>query len=164
MNEVRENPKLPQPYIQEYYNVKPYFQTSRDRVPARILNSLVDAINERQRLLRFLLVILDKDLLHDMNVSCGENLSQIFNLRPKFNDALNDATVRANQRILTINSCNTGSHFDHKGNLSDKGKDAFWMEIDDLLHRFDGNQVKLLPNPKFKAAKHQQHNNHANYY
>ena len=73
MNEARENPKLPQPYIQEYYNVKPYFQTSRDRVPARILNSLVDVINERQRLLRFLLVILDKDLLHDMNV-CEEDI------------------------------------------------------------------------------------------
>ena len=66
----------------------------------------------------------------------------------KFNDTLNDAVAKVEQRILTVNSCCTYDHFDHKGNLSLKGKKAFWLEIDNLLERFDKNKVKLLPNPK----------------
>ena len=80
--------------------------------------------------------------------SYGESKNQqIYNLRAKVNDALNDAAARINQHILTINSCNTSSHYDLWGNLSNKGYRVLWYKIGDLLERFDQNAVKLLPNP-----------------
>ena len=71
-------------------------------------------------------------------------------LRPRFNDSLNDAVAKINQYIMTmiINSCNTYEHFDHAGNLSIKGKQDLWSEVDELVQKFDANRVKLLPNPK----------------
>ena len=69
-------------------------------------------------------------------------------LRPKFNDALNDATSKRGLRILTINSCNSFQHYDHRGNLSPAGKHEFWWELDELINRFDLNKIKLMPNPK----------------
>ena len=77
-------------------------------------------------------------------------LQEIFSLRSHFNDALNDAVARADQRMLTITSCNTSEHFDQKGNLSIKGRHVFWQEIDDLLERFDKDKIKLLPRPIVK--------------
>ena len=71
----------------------------------------------------------------------------IFTLRAKFNDALNDVAARHENCILTINSCNTPEHFTKEGKLSEKGRSAFWHEIDDLFERFDLHDVKLLPNP-----------------
>ena len=77
----------------------------------------------------------------------GSKLDEVYSLRAKFNDALNNAAARSNQYILTINSCCTSAHFDQWGNLSQKGKEAFWAEMDDLLERFDRDQIKLLPTP-----------------
>ena len=62
---------------------------------------------------------------------------EVFSLIAKFNDALNSMVARANQHILTVNSCHTGSHFTHLGELSERGKQDFWSEIDHLLERFD---------------------------
>ena len=88
----------------------------------------------------------------------GDNKKQaIFDCRAKYNDALNNAVSRINHRIMTINSCNTTGHFDVKGNLSTKGKTAFWHEIDDLLDRFDRDKVKLLPNPLMKRRSRTNH-------
>ena len=75
-------------------------------------------------------------------------MSQVASWRPKFNHVLNDAVAKFDPRILTINSCSTFEHFEKKGALSQKGKEEFWMELDDLIQRFDVNKVKLLPNPK----------------
>ena len=68
--------------------------------------------------------------------------------RAKFNDNLNDAVAKINQYIMTINSCNGYEHSDKHGNLTIHGKTNLWLEIDDLIQRFDLNKVKLLPNPK----------------
>ena len=89
--------------------------------------------------------------------------SKMFNIskfRPKFNDSLNDAIAKIDQYILTIASCSTYEHFDIDSNLSAKGKRSFWLELDDLIDRFERNKVKLLPNPKHvpktKAHQHGQ--------
>ena len=75
-------------------------------------------------------------------------IGTVCSYRAKFNDALNDAAARMDLRILTISSCNSYDHFDSSGNLSAKGKRAFWLELDELLEKFNDNKIKLLPNPK----------------
>ena len=60
------------------------------------------------------------------------NLGAELMLRAKFNDALNDAAAKINQRILTINSCNAYEDSNNKGGLSDRGRTAFWQELNDL--------------------------------
>ena len=62
------------PYLLRYYNVMTqYVQSSSIArlAPGRILNSLIDLINEKKRLPRFLIVIIDKDILNDVNVFDG---------------------------------------------------------------------------------------------
>ena len=90
--------------------------------------------------------------------STESHLGAILSLRAKFNDALNDAAAKINQRILTINSCNAYEDFNSKGSLSDRDRTAFWQELDDLTYRFDTDRVKLLPNLKNPPwAQNQQH-------
>ena len=72
---------------------------------------------------------------------------RIYELRSKFNEALNDAVGQSEHRIRTVNSCTTNEHFDNWGNLSSKGKKALWYEIDDLLEHFDLDNIKLLSAP-----------------
>ena len=69
----------------------------------------------------------------DLHLRRGSKLDETYVLRAKFNDALNDAAARKEHNILTVNTCNIASHFDHLGNLSDKGKTDFWLEIDEQI-------------------------------
>ena len=87
----------------------------------------------------------------------GDRRFSINQLRAKFNDSLNNAAAKTNGYMLMVNSCNSFEHFDPAGNLSEKGKCEFFREIDDLLHHFDLNKVKLLPNPKNRGSSTQQH-------
>ena len=82
--------------------------------------------------------------------------NKVYSLKAKFNDALNDAAASIKQHMVTINDCNTYEHFDHFGNLTFSGKDAFWSEMDHLLRRFDLEKIKLLPNPK-NPPRNRQH-------
>ena len=61
----------------------------------------------------------------------------MYALCAKFNDALNNAAVRSDQHILTVNACATSAHFDHFGNLSPKGKRAFWNDCNVWLNFLD---------------------------
>ena len=177
------------------------------RAIATIFNAVIEAINRRPRLPRFLVITPDKDTLNDIDVYednvkkiirdnvfwlirqvdlilrrrkielmdkkpgtifSGDpkvilirmirrpefkkglkptRLEEVCILRPKFNDALNEAAMKYNFNILTINSCTTSDHFDQLGSLSNKGKIAFWHELDDLLERFDKRIIHLKPNP-----------------
>ena len=67
----------------------------------------------------------------------GSRLDEMYALHAKFNESLNNAAAHTDQHILTINACVTSSHFDHFGNLSAKGKRAFWNKMDGLLECFD---------------------------
>ena len=70
-------------------------------------------------------------------------MEAVCKLRSKFNDALNDAVAKAEQYILTINSCNAYEDFTKTGTVSNRGKSAFWHKIDDLIHHFDMNKVNF---------------------
>ena len=207
ITDANENKKLPQPYLNDFYNIHHFTDPENSTtVESRVVNALITGLNERHRLPRFLLVVVDTDLIAGFDIfksdiiksirqstswmvkqiniqirrkrleliaqkpgsiygadptvifvralcranltfRSGSYLDELFALKAKFNDALNDAVARIDERILTINSCNTSSHFDHLGKLSIKGKYSFWHEINDLLERFDQKAVKLLPNP-----------------
>ena len=93
----------------------------------------------------------------------GDNTlaSNLNKLRPRFNDALNDAVAKIDHYLLTINSCNAYEDYDKRGLLSIRGKNNFWLELDNLLQRFDCGKIKLLPNPKnpprYGQKSHQHH-------
>ena len=76
--------------------------------------------------------------------------AEIAHLRAKFNDALNTAAEKMGHYIMTINSCSSYNHFDRAGHLSSRGKEEFWLELDNLLERFEKDKVKLKPNPHHK--------------
>ena len=69
----------PIPYLEQYYNVQKYYPTTADlktNATSRILNAAMDALNEEFRLPRFLVIIIDKDLLGDFkNLEFGTTKS-----------------------------------------------------------------------------------------
>ena len=213
INEAYRNKKLMQLYLQEFYNLSMHYKPlAGETTASRIVNNFIDIINEKHLLPRFLMVIIDRDIISDVNLyedddpvktirqgvdwlvkqisiairrkrvellqrkpgaiygadptvvfvrmvcrvdlrlKRGSKLDEIYALRAKFNDALNDAASRYDNRILTVNSCNSAGHFDNLGNLSEKGRKAYWQEVDDLLERFDRKAIKLLPSPVVNKA------------
>ena len=88
---------------------------------------------------------------HEASRNHGINM-----LRPRFNDALNDAVTKIDQHMLTINGCNTFDHFAVNRKLSLRGKRDFWLELDNLIDLFDRKKIKLLPNPKNLPRKWNQ--------
>ena len=77
----------------------------------------------------------------------GSRLDTIFSFRSKFNDSLNDAARKIEQKMLTINSCNTSAHYDRWGQLTIRGETDYWKELDELVEKFDLDKIKLRPNP-----------------
>ena len=88
--------------------------------------------------------------------SPSHRLEYVCHYMHMFNTALNNAVAEANLNIMTVISCASLDHFANRSiQLTDKGKESFWREIDDLLKRFDDKQVKLLPNQiKSSSSKH----------
>ena len=59
-----------QPYIYQHFNVVLYFTSAASRVHslmARIVNAAIEGLNSKERLPKYLLIILDKDLLQELN-------------------------------------------------------------------------------------------------
>ena len=88
----------------------------------------------------------------------GSKLEAYCSIRTKFNDILNACAARQEQHILTIRSCFTLDHFDQWGKLTTKGKSSFWIELDDLMERFEKREIKLLPRP-MQAFPHRRRQN-----
>ena len=58
----------PQLYINEYYNTITFAKVNKaDPCIARVINSLIDAFNTRRRLPHFLVFVLDKDIVEDVD-------------------------------------------------------------------------------------------------
>ena len=79
MNTAQENRKLPKYYIQEFYNVHKYADNPglKDSKIAVILNQFIKALDEHQKLPRFLIVMIDKDLLEDLDLFATDALQAI---------------------------------------------------------------------------------------
>ena len=75
----------PRPYLQDYYNVKKFHATSASRVTtatSRILNKLIDALNKNDRMPKYIIFLLDKDIIGDLkSIEYGatKNLANIVN-------------------------------------------------------------------------------------
>ena len=52
-------------------------------------------------------------------------MNAIHHLRPRFNDALNDAVAKIGHYMLIVNTCNGFEDYDHFGNLSHVGRVKF---------------------------------------
>ena len=78
-----KNAKTRPPYIFEYYNVLGYCSAKNSatcRVIARVLNSVIEGLNTRERLPRFLIIMLDKDVIEDVymfNYGASKQLCQV---------------------------------------------------------------------------------------
>ena len=171
---------------------------------ARILNSLIDGLNENNRLPRFLLIALDKDVIGDLKMfdfgvsknllalvnwltrqidivirhkklqisekkpgalgskedpviiyinmlRCAQTydnkskLAQVCSLYYKFNSILDDAAARQDHKVINIRSCSSYDCFDSMGNLSNRGKVAFWHKVDELLEKYDRSIDEITP-------------------
>ena len=73
------------PYLYQYYNVINYTQpsTTRKSVMTNVVNSLIDGLNDRIRLPRFIIVVLDIDLIDKINIwepeaAMNKNFNDVF--------------------------------------------------------------------------------------
>ena len=195
-------------YLHEYFNVNILQAGKSDVAVGRILNGLIDELNTSHILPKYLVIIIDSDVIEDLNIfefgvhkglalnvnwlakqvdltlrckrlqnrekcpgsviadlpkviyvmmirriECypdGSRMTKLCTLCNKFNDLLNEAMARRNGHILSIRSLNLPQHFDKFGNLSTVGKEAFWIEMDELIEKFDHDRIKLEPRPHNK--------------
>ena len=73
---AKKNP----PYLYEYYNVFGYYSTKSSgtrHTIGRILNALIVGLNTHDRLPRYVVLMLDKDLIDDINVFSDEAEDEI---------------------------------------------------------------------------------------
>ena len=182
---------------------------------ARILNALMEAINSRPRLPRFLVIIMDFDIMKDFDFddnllkpykdfykvlhwlfrqvnlvlrrkkllisdcrlgamygdhptviavkllrrvttySSAMKMGKMCMVRTKFNEAMNKAASEFGFRIMNITDCNEETDFDVWGNLTERGKTAYWHQMDRLIKQFDLHKIQLLP-AKPESTRHQK--------
>ena len=68
---LKRRNKEPQLYLHEYYNVKSFYELSKNGIQyraTRIVNAVVDAVNQTHRLPHFLIIMPDKDILAELDV------------------------------------------------------------------------------------------------
>ena len=71
MNKVQHDRKMIPPFIFEYFNIEEFshpLDLSTKRVVGRILNALIEGLNTRDRLPRFIIVVIDKDIISNVDV------------------------------------------------------------------------------------------------
>ena len=57
-------------YMQEYYNINDYYFSQSNLMPSatsRIVNTAIEALNDRERLPRYMVIVIDKDLMDDLS-------------------------------------------------------------------------------------------------
>ena len=84
LNKAKLDRKATKPYLHEYYNTKGYYYSSSyiQSAISRMLNKLIEALNENDRLPRHLIVLMDKDIINDLqNFEFGatKNLANMVN-------------------------------------------------------------------------------------
>ena len=92
-------------------------------------------------------------------------IGRICAIRAKFNEILNDAVTHVEHRIMNVMMCSLEKHFNEKGELTPTGQKVFWQEVDNLIERYDTNQIMLLPKqPRRTQNRKGQQLNQNDYY
>ena len=89
----------------------------------------------------------------------NSRLQKLFNSRSLFNKLLCEAIAEYEQHVLGIESCAARDSFDSFGELNSRGKNLYWHEMDDLLHKFDTKKIQLLPRVNKKKSSFRQGKN-----
>ena len=192
--------KHPPPYMYEMFNINGYFAGIAMKGPLKLVNPLVDALNDDHHLPKYVILVPDKDLFTDSKkeqtaYAMGSNIhyvitqtdvhlerrhqdllnkrpgalskdfpksiwirmlkrpvnqlkenAELFGLRGKFNSILEDRLLDGNAENHHIMSIEVAAnHFDLAGNLTDKGKEEFWIEVDKAIKKFDRGEIPLRP-------------------
>ena len=77
---------------------------------------------------------------------------KVLTVRGKYNDALEDILVQSKyHHIIDPNpKMSKAEYFSNANILTENGKTAYWIEIDDCIKMFEGNKLKLKPS-KYKT-------------
>ena len=183
------------PFCYEYYNVGAWYHTSIDTMPliTRICNSLIEALNKYIYLPKYVIILIDKDIvvsqvernverntamknhlhwlikqvseithtrredlkIHNPSLASTEPTRIIWikmltrpliensslcisKLGVKFNDTM-ETIIKSNKYMQTfaIKNMEDKTYFDIKGNLTTRGKKAFWQNLNDQLKAID---------------------------
>ena len=139
-----------------------------------MLNGFIETLNAKDRLPKYIIVLLDRDILLDIDVFKPDAIRVTKALtdwlvrqldmliRRRRSDLLDkkpravytgDPTVIFVRMITRVNRFPQGSKWDliyalrPKFNDSQKGKITFWYELDELIEHYDEGRVKLIPTP-----------------
>ena len=79
-------------------------------------------------------------------ISDDPDLSKIWKLRRKFNEVLADPLEIENyMHIMTIKDMEEDHYFDSRGNLTIKGQQQYWLNLNDQLKAFEYHSTDLRP-------------------
>ena len=189
------------PYLFDMFNIHSYYGSAGWGLN-RILNLLVDALNERPHLPKILVMVPDKDIIANLKdkqthtgivmggvihyiikqintmikrrvsaltekkpgmvtsshpkivwirmLKCsasdyeGSINKNIFPVRGKFNSILEQCILEDDDDIHRIMSILVDAeNYDAWGNLTDSGKEQFWLEVDKGLMKFNMDEISL---------------------
>ena len=132
-DQVRVAKKQP-PYLFEYYNVFRFWKSSANsrHTIGRVLNAFINALNQGRCLPRFLLIILDKDVIEDVNVfdygAAKELLKnvqwlirqiniEITRKRAEITDAKPGALYSTNPKVVLLSMIRRPLHFPSRSRM-----------------------------------------------
>ena len=207
------------PYIYQYYNVKGYFHEYNSHIDTaigRIYNSMVFGLNENTFLPKYVIFIIDQDIITCGNIynfgsgtaiemqlkhlvkeikrwlmARREDLkfrrpgalapsmeprliwvemirrpyteeprqANILKQRKKFNEILSSILMYEKYMYLMQIPVELSSrNFLPNGNLTQEGKDGYWLKLDEIMKKFDRGDVTLKPWEDYKSGGNKQHN------
>ena len=154
-NAAKVNKKLSTPYIYKHYNVLPYHVTRSSALKglARQLNPLLEALNERPRLPKYILLVPDRDIINETKAfSFGASYvlgSAIYFLIRQMDMLLSRRRIglidKKPDHLRLISITLDEADFDMSGYLTSKGKSTFWKEMDRGIMKFDQGEISLMP-------------------
>ena len=200
MRNERKLRHSPQMYIYQMYNVQGIFPSNFYSVRsllARLINSQIYGLNKYERLHRFMVIMIDNDLIKTINstangstmtlgmslewlikeyekavdrkknmmreikpgsVNPGEPkfiwvkgifrpLGHNFHVaRDKFNEVLQDIlATRRDSYFLDPSKYLDDSNYSRLGDLSMTGKEHYWRCMDEMIKKFDKQEISLRP-------------------
>ena len=85
-------------------------------------------------------------------ISDDPELARIWKLRRKFNEVLNDLfAIEQYMHVVPIKDMEEFKYFDNHGNLTNAGKECFWLSLNDQIKAFEYHRTDLRPSAAQKS-------------